>query len=99
MDKRKRRKLPSNDIILHILNEHPNAAEQVAEFYEQYIKEMATDPVYGEDGSRTGFYYDEDLAQELRLALSESLPALRKVLVERHIENRPVIVVLNGISK
>lgn len=97
-NKRKRKVVPSNEIILNILNEKPDVEEQVLEFYENYIREMVTDPVYSEDGNRTGYYYDEDLAQELRIALSQCLPALKNVLIKRHLENRPVIVVLGHLT-
>ena len=50
------------------------------------------------DGNRTGYYYDEDLAQELRLALSQALPALRETLIKNHLEKRPVIVVLGHLT-
>ena len=43
-------------------------------------------------------HYDEDLAQELRLALSQALPALRETLIKNHLEKRPVIVVLGHLT-
>ena len=60
---------------------------------------MATEPVYGSDGGFRGYYIDNDLAQELRIALSESLPAAREVLIKRHFTNRPVVVVLADLAK
>ena len=95
----KKRILPSEKLVLNILNSSPDAAEDTLSFYERYIREMATDPVYAPDGSRTGCFYDEDLAQELRLALSQSLPAVREVLIKRHFTNRPVVVILTDITK
>lgn len=97
-NKRKRKTVPTDEIILNILNKNPKTEEQVIEFYENYIREMATDPVYSEDGNRTGYYYDEDLAQELRIALAQCLPALRNVLIKRHLDDRPVIVVLGHLT-
>ena len=97
-NKRKRKNVPSDEIILNILNQKPRAEDDVIEFYENYIREMATDPVYSEEGNRTGYYYDEDLAQELRIALTQCLPALRSVLIKRHLEDRPVIVVLGHLT-
>lgn len=97
-NKKKRKTVPSDEIILNILNQKPKSEEDIIEFYENYIREMATDPVYSEDGSRTGYYYDEDLAQELRIALTQCLPALRNVLIKRHLEDRPVIVVLGHLT-
>lgn len=95
----KKRILPSEKLVLNILNGETDASEQAVSFYERYIREMATDPVYAADGSRTGYFYDEDLAQELRVALSQSLPAVREVLIKRHFTNRPVVVVLTDLAK
>ena len=97
--KSKRHILPGEKLVLSILNRTPGASDEVLAFYERYIQEMATDPVYAADGSRTGYFYDEDLAQELRVALAQSLPAVREVLVKRHFTNRPVIVVLTDLAK
>lgn len=97
-NKRNRKNVPADKIILNLLNEKPETEEQVVEFYENYIREMATDPVYSEEGNRTGYYYDEDLAQELRIALAQCLPALRNILIKRHLEDRPVIVVLGHLT-
>lgn len=95
----KKHTLPSARLVMNILNREKGAEEEVVDFYERYIKEMATDPVYAADGSRTGYFYDEDLAQELRLALSQSLPAVREVLIKRHFTKRPVVVVLTDLAK
>lgn len=95
----KKRILPSEKLVLNILNGETDASEQTVSFYERYIREMATDPVYAADGSRTGYFYDEDLAQELRVALSQSLPAVREVLIKRHFTNRPIVVVLTDLAK
>ena len=95
----KKRILPSEKLVMNILNSTPGAEEDVLSFYEHYIQEMATDPVYAADGSRSGYFYDEDLAQELRLALSQSLPAVREALIKRHFTNRPVVLILTDITK
>ena len=57
----KKRILPSEKLVMNILNSTPGAEEDVLSFYEHYIQEMATDPVYAADGSRSGYFYDEDL--------------------------------------
>lgn len=97
--KSKRHYLPSDKLVLNILNGEPETSNEVLSFYERYIREMATDPVYASDGSRTGYFYDEDLAQELRMALSQCLPAVREVLIKRCFANRPVVVVLTDLAK
>jgi hypothetical protein len=91
--------LPDEKLVLSILNKNPKAQDETLSFYERYIREMATDPVYAPDGSRTGYFYDEDLAQELRMALSQCLPAVREVLIKRHFANRPVVVVLTDLTE
>lgn len=85
----KKRILPGEKLVLNILNGESGASEQTVSFYERYIREMATDPVYAADGSGTGYFYDEDLAQELRVALSQSLPVVREVLIRRHFTTVP----------
>ena len=95
----KKRILPDDKLVLGILNRELGAQDEVLSFYERYIREMATDPVYATDGSRTGYFYDEDLAQELRMALSQCLPAVREVLIKRHFANRPVVVVLRDLTE
>lgn len=88
------------NLVLKAINREPSARDEIVGFYNRYIREMATDPVYGSDGSVTGYYIDNDLcAQELRIALSESLPAAREVLIKKHLANRPVVVVLTDHAK
>ena len=89
-NRKKNRKIPDH-IILNILNQAASAEDEVLDYYEGYIREVATEPVYSSDGSRSGYYYyDEDLAQ--------ALPALRETLIKNHLENRPVIVVLGQLT-
>lgn len=97
-NRKKNRKIPDH-IILNVLNKAASAEDEVLDYYEDYIREVAIEPVYSADGSRSGYYYyDEDLAQELRLALAQALPALRETLIKNHLENRPVIVVLGQLT-
>ena len=85
-------------LALALLTNHKADVLKYTSMYEGYIREVATEPVYSKDGNRTGYYYDEDLAQELRLALSQALPALRETLIKNHLEKRPVIVVLGHLT-
>lgn len=95
----RKRILPSEKLVLNIMNNSPGVTEETLSFYEHYIHEVATDPVYAPDGSRTGYFYDEDLAQELRIALSQSLPAVREALIKKHFTNCPVVLILTDIAK
>ena len=95
---RKKSKIIPDQIILKILNHSADSEEEVSNHYEQYSRKVATEPVYSQDGNRTGYYYDEDLAQELRVALAQSIPALREALIKNHLDKRPVIVVLGNLT-
>lgn len=85
--KGKKRILPSEKMILAILNSDPDVAESILKFYEMYIQQMATNPP-SSDRSQGSRYYDEDLAQELRIALFQSLPSVRMALLKNHFSNR-----------
>lgn len=98
MKNRKKNKTIPDHIILNILNREADSEKEVLGHYEAYIREAATEPVYSQEGNRTGYYYDEDLAQELRVALAQSIPALREALIKNNLENRPVIVVLGHLT-
>ena len=87
------------NLVLKVLNREPSASDELVGFYDRYIRDMATEPVYGSDGGFRGYYIDNDLAQELRIALSESLPAAREVLIKRHFTNRPAVLVLADLAK
>lgn len=86
--KGKKRILPNEKMILAILNSDPDVAETILSFYERYIQQMATNPPYSSDCSQGSRYYDEDLAQELRIALSQSLPSVRMALLKNHFSKR-----------
>lgn len=96
-NRKKNRKIP-DQIILDVLNNTSGVEKSVLDYYEGYIHEVATEPVYSKDGNRTGYYYDEDLAQELRLALAQAIPALRQTLVKNHLDKQPVILVLGQLT-
>lgn len=95
--KNKNKTIPDK-LILDVLNQADTAEEDILEHYAGYIHEIATEPVYSKKGIRTGYYYDEDLAQELRMVLAKSLPALRETLIKNHLDKRPVIVVLGDLT-
>lgn len=98
MKNRKKNKTIPDHIILNILNLEADSEKEVLGHYEAYIREAATEPVYSQEGNRTVYYYDEDLAQELRVVLAQSIPALRETLIKNHLENRPVIIVLRHLT-
>lgn len=98
MNSKKKNKIIPDHIILNVLNHDDGTEKKIVDHYETYIRAAATEPVYSKEGTRTGYYYDEDLAQELRTALAQSIPSLRQALIKNHLEKRPVIVVLGNIT-
>ena len=88
--------LPTDELICAILNQEPSAADKALDFYDRYILAMALEPARTPDGGRTGYFYDEDLAQELRLALCRCLPAVRRVLLKQHIRDSIANIVLSS---
>lgn len=95
--RKKNRKIP-DQIILDVLNNAYDVEKSVLDYYDRYIYEVSTEPVYSNNGNHAGYYYDEDLAQELRLALAQAIPALRQMLIKNHLDKQPVIIVLGQLT-
>lgn len=74
--------LPSPEIILGVLNNEEKAIEELILFYDKYILSTSIQPAYSANGSKVGYYIDEDLAQNIRTSIIESLPNLRKTIIE-----------------
>lgn len=91
--------LPTDELICAILNEELSAADIALDFYDRYIQAMASEPARTSDGGRTGYFYDEDLAQELRLALCRCLPAVRRVLLKQRTGDPVTIIILSESKK
>lgn len=83
--------IPSEQMVLDILNGEPEAGEDIVRFYEQYIRKMAMETVFSPEGEIVGTHYDEDLAQEMRIGLVNSLPALRKALIRQMKDNKKTV--------
>ena len=78
MIKKRRKIIPPADIILDLINDEPHTDVRVLDFYEAYILSVAKEPKYAASGEFICFEVNEDLAQELRIALFRSLPKLRQ---------------------
>lgn len=90
---RKKNIIPPADIILDVIYDAPCAAEKVLKFYDNYIKSAAKEPAAGENG----FVINEDLAQEIRLAVFNALPYFRKACRHKYFKNTvSVVVVFNN---
>ncbi len=96
----KNKHLPGAELVLGIINDDLGVADEIIHFYDGYIVSLAVRNAYSAEGRRVGFYIDEDLAQDVRLALVESLPKLRQIL-KKHLKKKKeaVIVLIPDLSK
>lgn len=85
--------LPPADIILDFLNNEPGHDLEFVKFYDDYIHSCAKVPVYLEDAPN-GMMIDEDLMQEIRIAVIKSLPVLRHTIFNNVLFDRPLVVVV-----
>lgn len=74
----KARILPSSEMILGVLNNDKRVIEEMIQFYDGYVLAAAMKPAYSAEGTRVGYYIDEDLAQNIRMDIFKCLPNLRK---------------------
>lgn len=86
--------LPTAELVLGIINNEPNVADEIIHFYDGYIISLAVRNAYSAEGRQVGLYIDEDLAQEVRLALVESLPRLRQTLKKLLKKKKEAVIVL-----
>ncbi|WP_077534321.1 helix-turn-helix domain-containing protein [Massiliimalia massiliensis] len=82
-DSQKQIPLPSANLILDFINNQSDTDLQLLNFYSKYIRSASMRPVYSPDGIIVGKVFDEDLEQEIKIALIKGLPALRKALLQR----------------
>lgn len=73
--------VPPVDIILALLNNEPTKDIDFLQFYDGYIHATATEPVYTVNGTKTGYFINEDLEQEIKIEFLKSLPTLRSKLL------------------
>lgn len=92
--KKRRKIIPPADIILDLLNDEPGVDSKIIEFYDAYIREIAKEPKYTPDGEFARYEVNDDLAQELRIALFRSLPKLRKAFSKRFGDKKPMVVIV-----
>ena len=74
----KARILPSSEMIMGVLNNEKRVIEEMIQFYDGYILAAEMKPAYSAEGTRVGYYIDEDLAQNVRMDIFKCLPNLRK---------------------
>ena len=76
--------LPPVDIVLSIVNDERDTAQKLLLFYDSYILGVASETAYAFNGAKIGVYIDEDLAQDLRLALIRCIPRLRINILQKY---------------
>lgn len=92
--KKRRKIIPPADIILDLINDEPDVDTKIIEFYDAYILEIAKEPKYTPEGEFARYEVNDDLAQELRIAVFRSLPKLRKAFFKRFGDKKPMVVVV-----
>lgn len=78
-----KRIFPPTDIIVDVLNEESYAEEKILRFYENYIISACKEMRYNSEGYCKGVYINEDLAQDIRLAVFNCLPYLRRAFQKK----------------
>ena len=90
---RKKNIIPPADIILDVIYDAPCAGEKVLKFYDSYINSAAKEVVSGKEE----FVINEDLVQDIRLAVLNALPYFRKAFRHKYLRNKvSVVLVLNN---
>lgn len=74
--------VPPADVILSLLHNEPGTDRKFLDFYGGYIHAAATEPYFTEDGTFCGSVLNEDLLQEIQIAIVMSLPVLRRRICE-----------------
>ena len=80
-------KLPV-EIVLNILNNEPNADVELLEHYNPYIISIGTAT------ESENMLADEDLVQEIKIAILKAIPKLRKVLIDKHLSDNSIVVIV-----
>ena len=83
--------VPPADMILDLLSEKPGVEEAFLNFYDSYIRSIATVSQCYEN--KYTYFIDEDLDQELRIALVRSLPILRRNILDRISRQRAIVMI------
>lgn len=84
--KASKKRIPSADIILSLLNDESDSPDKILKHYDQYIKTASKEFAYGEGDQIVSFFINEDLAQEIRLAVLHCLPTLRRAVYKKFFE-------------
>lgn len=89
--------LPPADIILKLLSDDASPTDDdILRHYENYIRRTAVEPLYNRDGAFCGSFVNEDLMQELSLALVRSIPSLRRKVCN-HLNGRCILLLVTPV--
>ena len=85
--------IPPADVILDLLNNEPNFDEEFLDFYDNYVKKISTESCFSSDGTFCGYFLNEDLVQEIKIAIIKCLPGLRNKVLDI-LNNKSIIVII-----
>ncbi len=88
---KKKRTLPTADMVCRVINNEEHSAEELIDFYDDYINSAARNK---SNAYHTNNGLDEDLAQEIKLEVIKCLPTLRKTFKRKFLKNTPIILVI-----
>lgn len=71
------------EILIDILNKVDGTDLKIIEYYTPYMKKIATKQIYSSDGRCIGRILDEDLLQDLKVEIIKSMPAIRRMLLQK----------------
>lgn len=80
--KRKENSEPSVGMILSLLRADPSVICDYLSFYDKYIHASATERIYSVDDCYYTTQFNDDLKQEIDIALAMSLTPLRQKLIQ-----------------
>jgi len=75
------------EIMIDILNQVEGTDLKIIEYYTPYMKKLATKNIYSKDGRCIGRILDEDLLQEMKVNIIKSMPAIRRMLLQKTKKN------------
>lgn len=73
---------PSADMVLNLLRAEPSVVCEYLSFYDVYIRVAATERIYSVDDCYYTTRFNDDLKQEIDIALAKSLAPLRQKLIQ-----------------
>lgn len=73
---------PTVDMVLNLLQAEPSVVCEYLSFYEVYIRAAATERIYSIDNCYYTTRFNDDLKQEIDIALAKCLAPLRQKLIQ-----------------